>query len=92
MDITGPSPAHKITHTHVLGLEFRFLCGTHGWGCLNMCAFFRCAALISLQMTNCNGGGQCGTCVVQMDDAEGWDERSEWEANKLMVSILRGER
>lgn len=37
------------------------------------------------QMTNCNGGGQCGTCVVQVVEAEGWDPRSEWEAGKLKV-------
>ncbi|CAM9704946.1 unnamed protein product [Ectocarpus sp. 12 AP-2014] len=35
------------------------------------------------KMTNCNGGGQCGTCVVQVVEAEGWDPRSEWEAGKL---------
>ncbi|CAB1108615.1 unnamed protein product [Ectocarpus sp. CCAP 1310/34] len=35
------------------------------------------------KMTNCNGGGQCGTCVVEIVEAEGWDPRSEWEAGKL---------
>lgn len=37
------------------------------------------------QMTNCNGGGQCGTCAVQVDQADGWDPRSDWEAKKLKV-------
>ncbi|CAM9180871.1 unnamed protein product [Pylaiella littoralis] len=35
------------------------------------------------KMTNCNGGGQCGTCAVQVDEADGWDPRSDWEAKKL---------
>ncbi|CAM9853976.1 unnamed protein product [Laminaria digitata] len=35
------------------------------------------------KMTNCNGGGQCGTCAVQVEKAEGWDPRSDWEAGKL---------
>ena len=39
------------------------------------------------QMTNCNGGGQCGTCAVQVEEAEGWDPRSDWEAGKLKVLI-----
>lgn len=41
------------------------------------------------QMTNCNGGGQCGTCAVQVDKADGWDPRSDWEANKLKVKKRR---
>lgn len=40
---------------------------------------------INDQMTNCNGGGQCGTCAVQVEQAEGWDPRSDWEAGKLKV-------
>ncbi|CAM9934293.1 unnamed protein product [Ectocarpus sp. 6 AP-2014] len=27
------------------------------------------------KMTNCNGGGQCGTCVVQVVEAKEWDPR-----------------
>ncbi|CAM9813077.1 unnamed protein product [Chrysoparadoxa australica] len=34
------------------------------------------------KMTNCNGSGQCATCVVAVE-GEGWSERSEWEDNKL---------
>ncbi|KAJ1456386.1 hypothetical protein M885DRAFT_517915 [Pelagophyceae sp. CCMP2097] len=34
------------------------------------------------KMTNCNGGGQCGTCVVAVSDDE-FDERPEWMADKL---------
>lgn len=37
------------------------------------------------KVSNCNGGGQCGTCVVQVEDADGWDKRSDWEAGKLKV-------
>lgn len=34
-------------------------------------------------LTNCNGGGQCGTCVVALDDAPAFTPRSDWEAGKL---------
>lgn len=42
-------------------------------------------SLRTAKVSNCNGGGQCGTCVVQVKDADGWDERSDWEAGKLKV-------
>lgn len=34
-------------------------------------------------ITNCNGGGQCGTCVVEVIGGEGCGEKSEWETKKL---------
>ncbi|KAG5190451.1 hypothetical protein JKP88DRAFT_192205 [Tribonema minus] len=33
-------------------------------------------------MTNCNGAGQCGTCVTKVV-GQGWSPRSDYEANKL---------
>lgn len=33
-------------------------------------------------LTNCNGGGQCGTCVVAIAD-EAFGPRYEWETAKL---------
>lgn len=34
------------------------------------------------KMTNCNGGGQCGTCVVKVVGS-GWSPRTDWESGKL---------
>ncbi|KAJ8613945.1 hypothetical protein CTAYLR_008783 [Chrysophaeum taylorii] len=34
-------------------------------------------------LTNCNGAGQCGTCVVAVDDAPDFAPRSGWESDKL---------
>eukprot|EP00638_Chattonella_subsalsa_P005877 CAMPEP_0117758662 /NCGR_PEP_ID=MMETSP0947-20121206/15528_1 /TAXON_ID=44440 /ORGANISM="Chattonella subsalsa, Strain CCMP2191" /LENGTH=222 /DNA_ID=CAMNT_0005578925 /DNA_START=210 /DNA_END=878 /DNA_ORIENTATION=- len=35
------------------------------------------------KMTNCNGGGQCGTCMVDVLEGNGCGDKSEWETNKL---------
>ena len=32
---------------------------------------------------NCGGGGTCGTCVVQVQDNEFWEQRPDFEAKKL---------
>jgi ferredoxin len=35
------------------------------------------------KLTNCGGGGQCGTCAVLIDDTEDWEPRVEREALRL---------
>jgi len=35
------------------------------------------------RLTNCGGGGSCGTCVVAITNAVDWDPRPEWESKKL---------
>lgn len=34
-------------------------------------------------LTNCGGGGQCGTCAVLIEDADDWDSRAELEGLRL---------
>jgi len=35
------------------------------------------------KLTNCGGGGSCGTCVVSVVDNEDWEQRPDFEAKKL---------
>lgn len=35
------------------------------------------------KLGNCGGGGQCTFCAVEMIEAEGWSERSDWEEKKI---------
>lgn len=35
------------------------------------------------KLTNCGGGGQCGTCAVLINDSEDWEPRVEREALRL---------
>lgn len=35
------------------------------------------------KLTNCGGGGQCGTCAVLVEDAEDWVARSDFEGLRL---------
>ena len=35
------------------------------------------------KLTNCGGGGQCGTCAVLVEDAEDWEVRSEFDGLRL---------
>ena len=35
------------------------------------------------KLGNCGGGGQCTFCAVDMIEAEGWGERSDWEEQKI---------
>ena len=35
------------------------------------------------KLTNCGGGGSCGTCVVSVVDNEDWEKRPDFEAKKL---------
>jgi ferredoxin len=34
-------------------------------------------------MTNCGGGGSCGTCVVNVSNNPDWEVRAEWEGKRL---------
>ncbi|EWM26017.1 ferredoxin [Nannochloropsis gaditana] len=42
------------------------------------------------KMTNCNGAGQCGTCVVKVTSPS-WGLRSEYEADKILKGRKFGE-
>lgn len=35
------------------------------------------------KLTNCGGGGQCGTCAILVEDAEDWEERPTYEGLRL---------
>lgn len=37
----------------------------------------------SAKLTNCGGGGSCGTCVVSVLDNEDWEQRPDFEAKRL---------
>lgn len=37
----------------------------------------------SAKLTNCGGGLQCGTCVVDVQDDEDWEPRADIEAKRL---------
>lgn len=38
---------------------------------------------LSKKLGNCGGGGQCTFCAVEVTEADGWYERSDWEDKKI---------